>query len=364
MLPIGDTLFVTPTLRALRTRYPDAQITALAYASNAPLLRTAASASEVVEMPAFHGVRSAAEYAHLLGRLRHETYDVAVDFTSPAFKWIGMGAGIARRTYMKFDRGWWLLPGRHEAWRGMHATRLYYECAAELDLPPWDAVDHRPWVDVPEPAHEEAAAFLARAGVGQPQRPVVAMHPGGKGLRGHKRWDPQRFAHVADALHARWGADIVLVGGRDEQPLESEVAGRTACPVVRAAGQLSLLGTTALLTRSDLFIGNDSSLLHLAACQGTPYVGIFGPTALANFQPMPLHTLQGRLAIAWPPSPRMGYFVGARPIWQLSTTQRDARAALDTITPDLVLGYANELLAERTAAAEATVGPITPRAPS
>jgi ADP-heptose:LPS heptosyltransferase len=364
MLPIGDTLFVTPTLRALRTRYPDAQITALAYASNAPLLRTVASVSDVVELPVFHGVRSVAEYARLLGHLRHDAYDVAVDFTSPAFKWIGMGAGIARRTYMKFDPGWWLLPGRHEAWRGMHTTRLYYECAAELDLPPWDCVDHRPWVDVPASACEEAVALLVRAGLVQPRGPVVAMHPGGKGLAGHKRWELQRFAHVADALHARWGADIVLVGGRDEQPLVREVAAATACPVVQAAGQLSLLGTIALLTRSDLFIGNDSSLLHLAACQGTPYVGIFGPTALANFQPIPLHTHQGRLAIAWPPSSRMGYFVGARPSWQLATTQRDARTALRTITPDLVLGYANELLAARTATAEAQVAPVTPRTPS
>lgn len=353
MLPIGDTLFLTPTIRALRSRYPAAHLAALAYTSNAPLLCHVPAVDAVVEMPAWQGPRSLAAYIRLVADLRRQAYDVAVDFTSPAFKWISIGAGAPRRTYMKFDPAWWLLPTGHDAWRATHATRLYYDCAAELDLPPWEDVDHRPGVAVPAPARTEADAWLARAGVGQSGAPLVALHPGGKGLGGEKRWHPRHFAQVADTLRAHWGAEIVLLGGPDEQALADEVAASMAHPPALAVGRLSLLGTVALLARCDLFIGNDSSLLHLAACQGTPYVGIFGPTCLANFQPIPLRPGQGRLAVAWPPSRRVSYFVGAGPIWH-GPAPHDARSALRSIPPDLVLGYAQELLAKRTAASAAS----------
>src|SRR6185312_9741548 len=38
LLPIGDTLFATPTVRALRFSYPTAEISALAYPTNAGIL--------------------------------------------------------------------------------------------------------------------------------------------------------------------------------------------------------------------------------------------------------------------------------------------------------------------------------------
>jgi ADP-heptose:LPS heptosyltransferase len=34
-----------------------------------------------------------------------------------------------------------------------------------------------------------------------------------------------------------------------------------------------------------LFVGNDSGLMHLAAAAGTPTLGLFGPTAAAEYAP-------------------------------------------------------------------------------
>ena len=56
-----------------------------------------------------------------------------IDFTSPAYKWISFAANIPTRTYMKFDRWWWLLPGEHRAWRATHA--IAHQIGGALDLP-------------------------------------------------------------------------------------------------------------------------------------------------------------------------------------------------------------------------------------
>jgi len=47
-----------------------------------------------------------------------------------------------------------------------------------------------------------------------------------------------------------------------------------------------LPGTAAILERSAVLIANDGGVMHLAAAQGTPVVGIFGPTSPERFGPV------------------------------------------------------------------------------
>jgi heptosyltransferase II len=348
MLPIGDTLFITPTLRALRNRYPQARIVPLTYASNAPILRCVHEVDPPIIMPALDRPSSLPATARLLARLRAERFEAAIDFTSPAYKWISLLAGIPLRTYMKFDPLWWLIPARHRRWRATHAVRIYYDCVRELNLPPWEQVDHRPRLDLPAEQRAAAEAFLRAHDIASGERPVVAIHPGGAGLNGGKRWPAARFAGVADTLAERWSAHIVLMGGRDEEMLAREVASLMRHQPIVATGKLEMLASIALIGCCDLFIGNDSSLLHAAASEDTPYVGIFGPTSLANFQPIPRRPRQGRLVVPWPPPRHISYFIGGRPIWQQMLPEHAAEA-LATISPEQVLAQVEELLRERCA---------------
>ena len=57
-------------------------------------------------------------------------------------------------------------------------------------------------------------------------------------------------------------------------------------------GRLTLPEVVACLENSDLFVGNDSGLMHLAAATGTPTIGLFGPTDATIYAPT------GRLAAA------------------------------------------------------------------
>src|SRR5579872_2997212 len=135
MLPIGDTLLVTPTIQALRDRYPNAHITALVRSDAESIVRCVPAIDEVVVWP--FGADWAGVYplARALRELRARRYDASIDFTTPAYKWINFGGRIPLRTYMKFDPLWWIVPGGHRLWRSTHATQHFYDCARELDLP-------------------------------------------------------------------------------------------------------------------------------------------------------------------------------------------------------------------------------------
>lgn len=48
--------------------------------------------------------------------------------------------------------------------------------------------------------------------------------------------------------------------------------------LIDLVGRLSLLETAACLKQCQVFVGNDSGLMHMAAAVGTPSIGLFGPS--------------------------------------------------------------------------------------
>lgn len=95
-----------------------------------------------------------------------------------------------------------------------------------------------------------------------------------------KRWPPEQWAALADAWTERQGGGpVVLLGGAGDRPLLEEVA--RACRLARpqvCAGDLDLLGASALMARSRAVVSNDSAPLHMAGAVGAPVVGVFCST--------------------------------------------------------------------------------------
>ncbi|HET9552753.1 MAG TPA: glycosyltransferase family 9 protein, partial [Anaeromyxobacteraceae bacterium] len=126
-----------------------------------------------------------------------------------------------------------------------------------------------------------AAAAEALAGV---PRPFVALAPGATWAT--KRWAPERFAALAEALHAD-GYGVVLCAG----PGDAAAAGafRAACraPVAADLTPLRVPAMAAALARVKLLVACDSGPVHLASALGTPALALFGPTSTVRWGPPP-----------------------------------------------------------------------------
>ena len=59
---------------------------------------------------------------------------------------------------------------------------------------------------------------------------------------------------------------------------------------VDLTGKVDLLTAYAALKRADLFIGNDSGLMHIAAAAGIPTIGLFGPSDERRYAPWGANT--------------------------------------------------------------------------
>jgi heptosyltransferase-2 len=101
-----------------------------------------------------------------------------------------------------------------------------------------------------------------------------------------KRWAPERFAEVADAL-ATSGASIVLAGGPGDAEAIARFQAALRAPIAADLTRLPVEGLAAGLAAVDLLVACDSGPVHLAGAARTPALSIFGPTSPERWGPVP-----------------------------------------------------------------------------
>ncbi len=298
---MGDVLFLTPALHALRRALPAARITALLGPWGADVLQDNPDVNEVrtCRFPGFERSSKSghlAPYRYLLEAARElhgGGHDTAVVLRADHWwgAWLAAAAGIARR----LGYGWpetrpfltQALPyaaGRHEVEQN---NRLLAALAPGPEEPPGPlrfvvTGADRAW----------AADWLAAYGV-DPARPLVAIHPGAGAAV--KQWEATAWAAVARALVSERGAQILLTGSAAERHLTGAVlaapggglpdGGWPGGKALNAAGETSLGQLAALQERCSLVLGPDCGPLHLAVAADVPTIQLFGPVSAVTFGP-------------------------------------------------------------------------------
>jgi ADP-heptose:LPS heptosyltransferase len=99
-----------------------------------------------------------------------------------------------------------------------------------------------------------------------------------------KRWTADGFASVADHLSGRWNLPSLIIAGPGQQHLAREVAEATRSNARMLAG-LSLKELIALIGLAQVFVGNDSGPMHIAAALGRPVAAVFGSSDSGVWHP-------------------------------------------------------------------------------
>lgn len=254
-----------PALRALRQRYPEAEITVLAKPWVAALYDGERAIDSVVAL----------ENAR---QLRRRGFDLAVlfpnSFTSAAQVYLTQArrrVGYARdgRTLLLTDAI--RVPGPGEIPR--HEVYYYLELLRRAEiierLP--DGIDEIRFDGVEE-ARERGRQLFRTRGV---EMPVVGVSPGAA-YGNAKRWLPERFAQSAALLAQRIGGSVAIFGSSAERDLCEQIA--AVCGGENLAGATSLREFIDMTAACNLYLSNDSGAMHIAAALGVPSVTIFGPT--------------------------------------------------------------------------------------
>lgn len=344
--PIGDTLLATPALAALRRRYPDASLTVIVSASNAGILEGNPDVTDCILVPPEGQGPTLLRFARAMraiNRMRSK-YDMVVSL-SAASSFVTFVSGLSANQYkLQSPPLWWLVGGHSAAYRARHTIDQYLLAIAPAVKPPTSDDDRVPRLYLTLQDRSAARRLLRSHGLA-PTKLLIAMHVGGDGFNGRKRWASKRFADVANALIERFDAHVLLIGGKVDMPLAERTAALIPRGATILAGATSLKVTAALIAEASLFIGNDSAPLHMAAAVGTPAVGIFGPSDWNQFHPVGKTGYQHRVVHSNLPCSPCFRFLGNDAPWIPNTCY--SRACLKAITPQHVMDAATELLSGR-----------------
>jgi predicted lipopolysaccharide heptosyltransferase III len=284
---IGDVVFTTPAVHALRRRFPDAHLSYIVEPAAAPIVAHNPHLNQVIVAPRARGVRGLIDDLALGTRLRAERYDLAIDFHGgPRASLLTWLSGAPERIgYDVAGRGWMYTRriARPRELRPRHSVENQWDLLAPLGVAPPDRSVYP--MEMPADAAVAAAVAdrLTRAGVAGDDRIVVIHVSAGNPFR---RWPAAHFVDLVASLAAGDPRRRIIVSsGPSERDAATRVVaearsrlGACAARQVPSCGEFSLTELRALLERASLYIGGDSGPLHVAATAGVPIVGLYGPT--------------------------------------------------------------------------------------
>jgi lipopolysaccharide heptosyltransferase II len=290
---IGDVVFTTPAVAALREHYPHAHLTYLVEPAAAPVVAHNPHIDEVVVAPTRPGLAGILADAALGRRLRDARHDLVIDFHGgPRASFLTFLSGAPVRIgYNVIGRAWMYtrVVDRPRALRARHSVVNQWDLLRALDIDAPTPAANPVEMPVDADAVARVGARLADAGVARADALVVVHVSASSPFR---RWPLASFIEMVTALASVPGRRVVVTSGPSEQDAADAVIegarGRlTAADRGRVldCGEFSLAELRALVEQSAVYIGGDSGPLHIAATSRAPIVALFGPTPSTRSAP-------------------------------------------------------------------------------
>jgi len=270
---LGDVIQATCMLPVIKEHDPDIRISWLVFEHNKEVVVGHPLLDEVITLDRHGGVLKA--WSRTKRQMRQMDFDTVIDvqcllrsallsFLSGCKRRVGFANGREFSTLFyteTFD-----IPTR-----SMHAVDGYLALCEALGMKRGE--DVRFPLPIRERHRKRVESLFPKEGEGECM--IVVCPTAGWSS---KCWPEASFAALSDLLVEERRARILLVGAPGEKEAVGRVAGLMHRPCLDLSGKLSLMEVAALLERSDLFVGNDSGLMHMASATRTPCVAIFGPT--------------------------------------------------------------------------------------
>ncbi len=284
---IGDVVFTTPCIAALRRRFPDAHLAYLVEPAATAVVARNPHLSEVIVARRARAVPQLVADLALGRRLRRARFDLAIDFhggpRSSLLAWLSrapirIGYEVAGRAWMYTHR----VP-RPRALRPRHSVENQWDLLDALGIERPTRSSDPVEMPVDPEAARAVAVRLAAAGIDDEHCVIVVHVSAGNPFR---RWPHAHFVALARSLaSADARRRVLIMSGPSEHGAALRVIsdaradlGPAARDRIFACDDFSLAELRALLDRAQLYVGGDSGPLHIAATSRVPIVGLYGPT--------------------------------------------------------------------------------------
>ena len=269
---VGDTLWSTPAIRAIKAAYPESKIDVVTTSLGRELLLHNPNMDDIFTFK--RGAKGALPLIRLAMELRGRRYDAAFLFHISDRLLVPLmflaGAGRAYGYNGKYDELAAVLDETVKG-EGLHfIERRLLVAAARGIRPNGRGLD----LVLTEAERAEARGLLIERGV-DGSSPVIGIHPGAHDA--FKCWPERNFIELGLRAERELGCKVIVTGGPAEVKLARRVAeaiGGSIC----LAGELSVRELAATISHLDALVANDTGPMHMGFALGVNTVGLFCPT--------------------------------------------------------------------------------------
>jgi heptosyltransferase-3 len=282
---IGDAVLLIPAVRALRNRFPRAEITLLGTSLTVPHLQ---QFPEYVDRTIVLQISRLLNPTYLMGTIRHLRSlkcDLAIDFEQWArivpvlLRLAGIPHRVGFRTREQRRHAAFTQWADHRA--DVHEAENFLALAKLVGVREW-STSLEPRVDAN--ALERVRHSLRESGWNGETR-LLVLHPG-CGAHGFPReWPPEFYSDLVNRLSKEQKLFAVITGTAQERSVMEATQERISFP--SSTYFISdLVNWTALLSLSSLVVSGNNGAMHLAASLNVPQVALHGPTDPKRWGPL------------------------------------------------------------------------------
>ncbi|MBL7068437.1 MAG: lipopolysaccharide heptosyltransferase II [Candidatus Omnitrophica bacterium] len=272
---LGDVLFTTPFIKAIRRRFPASYMACMVVPRCKEILEDNPRIDEIIiydEKGKHRSIMGKLKFIITLKRKNFSTaYILHRSFTKALMVYL---SGIKRRIgYNTKRRGPLLTKAIDETDPGIHKVEYFLKIAASCGAETGDK-DYEFFVKRPQ---RDKIDKLLRDRDIRGTDIIVALNPGGNWPP--KRWPKEHFAELADRLSRELNVKAIITGAPKDLKLAQDIIDLSQTRPASACGQTSIKELAALLERSNLVISSDSGPMHIALSVKTKVITLFGPTS-------------------------------------------------------------------------------------
>lgn len=294
---VGDMILSIPFFRALRESFPSTHLTLMVNSNTREIMKGNPYFNEVIVYNVRDSLKRKWQFIKSLREGKFNSIvclsecfsSLLIAYLSGArekvgFNWKGRGAFLTIRVpYEKPEK--------------KHVVEIFAELARAMRLNHYSN-NLELWVSKVE--KEKIKKFLEKEKVKVKDKNFkIVIHPGAGWEE--KRWPTERFAQIADRIVETYGARVFIIGGNSDAQLANEMIDLMKTEAINCVGRFDIKESAALMEVADLFIGNDSAPVHIAAAVHTPLIAIFGPTNMRKTKPLGNNSIMVRKNIECSP---------------------------------------------------------------
>lgn len=265
---IGDSIMSLPAIEQLRENFPDAYISVLLKEWVRPIFEAHPAVDEII-------LYNRRNFFQIIKEIRKRRFQIAILFQN-AFEaaLVSFLAGIGIRVGIDKDARRFLLthPVRRKK---QHHIRNYLDIISAIGI---KVKERNPVLYLKDDYIFSAEKTIIKYGIGKDDF-LVGISPGAM-YGPAKRWPTKYFAEIADMAIEKWNAKVIIFGSKKESEICSQVKGmaKKKEAIIDLSGRTDLATSMGIIKRCNLFLSNDSGLMHIASSLSVPTIGIFGST--------------------------------------------------------------------------------------